>query len=210
MQLQSVRSSFLTVSLLAFIAAVPALSQSQSAADFNPQRFKAPPAQYRGHAMGSINLTRDTPESLAAEVDQAKQLNYGGLFFEPGGSTSLGLSDAYLKAFGEPGSALQMASSFSVPNSSSSMTPECSRQKWMDSKLSYTTTTPSLAVQQVACCTQSFPSSRPKASTWRSRMSPAQRGSIGNSGWYLYGIGPDEPRHPQTGRVSERGKAGDL
>ena len=100
MQLQSVRSSFLTVSLLAFIAAVPALSQSQSAADFNPQIFKAPPAQYRGHAMGSINLTRDTPESLAAEVDQAKQLNYGGLFFEPGGSTSLGLSDAYLKAFG--------------------------------------------------------------------------------------------------------------
>ena len=50
--------------------------------------------------MGSINLTRDTAQSLIAEVDEAAKLNYGGLFFEPGGSTSLGLSDAYLKTFG--------------------------------------------------------------------------------------------------------------
>ena len=55
--------------------------------------------------MGSINMTRDTPESLAAEVDEAKKLNYGGLFFEPGGTTSLGLSPDYLKRFarGTPG-----------------------------------------------------------------------------------------------------------
>jgi hypothetical protein len=105
MLVQSVRAVVLTGVLLALGAGVTTQSQSQPAADFNPQIFKAPPAQYRGHAMGSINMSRDTPESLAAEVDEAKTLNYGGLFFEPGGTTSLGLSDAYLKRFarGTPG-----------------------------------------------------------------------------------------------------------
>ena len=94
-----------TGALFALVAGVSARSQSQSSADFDPQTFKAPPAQYRGHAMGSINMTRDTPESLAAEVDEAQKLNYGGLFFEPGGTTSLGLSADYLKRFarGTPG-----------------------------------------------------------------------------------------------------------
>ncbi|MGA1984359.1 MAG: glycosyl hydrolase [Acidobacteriaceae bacterium] len=96
--MRSVRAVLFTSLFLAFSPSVSAPSQSP-AADFNPQTFKAPPAQYRGHAMGSINMTRDTPESLAAEVDEAKALNYGGLFFEPGGSTSLGLSDGYLKRF---------------------------------------------------------------------------------------------------------------
>lgn len=86
--------------IVALGTAVLASAQSAPSADFDAQTFKAPPAQYRGHAMGSINMTRDTPESLAAEVDEAQKLNYGGLFFEPGGSTTLGLSDAYLKTFG--------------------------------------------------------------------------------------------------------------
>ena len=103
--LQSARAVVFIGVFFALGAAAPAQNQSQSAADFDPQTFKAPPAQYRGHAMGSINMTRDTPESLAAEVDEAKKLNYGGLFFEPGGTTSLGLSPDYLKHFarGTPG-----------------------------------------------------------------------------------------------------------
>jgi hypothetical protein len=50
-------------------------------------------------------MTRDTDQSLIAEVDEAAKLNYGGLFFEPGGTTSLGLSPDYLKRFarGTPG-----------------------------------------------------------------------------------------------------------
>jgi hypothetical protein len=105
MPLFSVRAVLVPSLLLAFGASVSALGQSALAADFNPDTFKVPPAQYRGHAMGSINLTRDTPESLAAEVDEARKLNYGGLFFEPGGTTSLGLSPDYLKKFarGTPG-----------------------------------------------------------------------------------------------------------
>jgi len=99
MLVQSVRAVLFTGVLLALGAGVSAQSQSQPAADFNPQIFKVPPAQYRGHAMGSINMTRDTEQSLIAEVDEAAKLNYGGLFFEPGGSTSLGLSDDYLKKF---------------------------------------------------------------------------------------------------------------
>ena len=99
MLVQSVRAVLFTGVLLALGAGVSAQNQSQSAADFNPQIFKVPPAQYRGHAMGSINMTRDTEQSLIAEVDEAAKLNYGGLFFEPGGSTSLGLSDDYLKKF---------------------------------------------------------------------------------------------------------------
>src|ERR1035441_10019274 len=101
----SVRAVLVTSLLLAWGASVSALGQSAPAADFNPDTFKAPPAQYRGHAMGSINMTRDTEQSLAAEVDEAKKLNYGGLFFEPGGTTSLGLSPDYLKKFarGTPG-----------------------------------------------------------------------------------------------------------
>ncbi len=99
MLVQSVRAVLFTGVLLALGAGVSAQNQSQSAADFNPQIFKVPPAQYRGHAMGSINMTSDTEQSLIAEVDEAAKLNYGGLFFEPGGSTSLGLSDDYLKKF---------------------------------------------------------------------------------------------------------------
>ncbi len=99
MLMQSVRAVLFTGVLLALGAGVSAQGQSQPAADFNPQIFKVPPAQYRGHAMGSINMTRDTEQSLIAEVDEAAKLNYGGLFFEPGGSTSLGLSDDYLKKF---------------------------------------------------------------------------------------------------------------
>jgi hypothetical protein len=102
--IQAVRAVLFAAICLAPIAAVSAQAQS-APADFDPQTFKAPPARYRGHAMGSINMTRDTPESLAAEVDEAKKLNYGGLFFEPGGTTSLGLSPDYLKRFarGTPG-----------------------------------------------------------------------------------------------------------
>src|ERR1700744_1843380 len=103
MSLSSVRVLFAAA---IFALASTAVATAQSApANFDAQTFKAPPAQYRGHAMGSINMTRDTPESLTAEVDEAKKLNYGGLFFEPGGSTSLGLSDDYLKKFffGKPG-----------------------------------------------------------------------------------------------------------
>ena len=99
MLVQSVRAVLFTGVLLALGAGVSVESQSQPAADFNPQIFKVPPAQYRGHAMGSINMTSDTEQSLIAEVDEAAKLNYGGLFFEPGGSTSLGLSDDYLKKF---------------------------------------------------------------------------------------------------------------
>jgi hypothetical protein len=99
MLLQSVRAVIFTGVLFALSAGVSALGQSQPADDFNPQTFKAPPAQFRGHAMGSINMTRDTEQSLIAEVDEAAKLNYGGLFFEPGGTTSLGLSPDYLKKF---------------------------------------------------------------------------------------------------------------
>ncbi len=100
MRLQSGRAVLFIGALLALAAGAAAQSRPQpTAGDFNPETFKAPPAQYRGHAMGSINMTRDTPESLTAEVDEAKKLNYGGLFFEPGGSTSLGLSPDYLKKF---------------------------------------------------------------------------------------------------------------
>ena len=102
MLLKPIRT-LLSAGLVAAFAA--SVSAQQPSADFDPQTFKAPPAQYRGHAMGSINMTRDTPQSLAAEVDEAKTLNYGGLFFEPGGTTSLGLSADYLKRFarGTPG-----------------------------------------------------------------------------------------------------------
>jgi hypothetical protein len=105
MNLSPIRTLVFTIALFALVPGVSAPSQSQPAADFNPEIFKAPPAQYRGHAMGSINMTRDTPQSLAAEVDEAARLNYGGLFFEPGGTTSLGLSQDYLKRFarGTPG-----------------------------------------------------------------------------------------------------------
>jgi hypothetical protein len=99
MLLQSVRAVVFTGALLALGVGASAQSPAQPGGDFDPATFKAPPAQYRGHAMGSINMTRDTPQSLVAEVDEAKKLNYGGLFFEPGGSTSLGLSDDYLKNF---------------------------------------------------------------------------------------------------------------
>src|ERR1700679_1230756 len=105
MLLQSVRAVVFTGALLALGVGASAQSPAQPGGDFDPATFKAPPAQYRGHAMGSINMTRDTPQSLAAEVDEAKKLNYGGLFFEPGGTTSLGLSPDYLKRFarGTPG-----------------------------------------------------------------------------------------------------------
>ena len=100
MLLRSVRAALLTGMLLALGASVSAQSQAASAADFNPQTFKAPPAQYRGHAGTGINLTTMTEQSLVKEVDDIAKLNYGGFLLIPGGSTTLGLSEVYLKQFG--------------------------------------------------------------------------------------------------------------
>lgn len=83
MLLRSVRAVLCTGVLLALGASVSAQRQSAPAADFDPQIFKAPPAQYRGHAMGSINMTGNTEQSLIAEVDEAAKLNYGGLSSNP-------------------------------------------------------------------------------------------------------------------------------
>ncbi|HWB32826.1 MAG TPA: glycosyl hydrolase [Acidobacteriaceae bacterium] len=100
MRLRSFRALLLPAALLALGAAVSTPCQSAASADFDAQTFKAPPAQYRGQAMGSINLTTSTPQSMIDEVQQMKELNYGGFFLEAGGSTTQGLSPEYLKRFG--------------------------------------------------------------------------------------------------------------
>lgn len=102
MLLRPVRIGLFSGVLLALVSVVVVSVRGQSATSdgFDPQIFKAPPAQYRGQAMGNINLSTSTPESLVDEVQQMKKLNYGGFFLEAGGSSTLGLSDAYLKKFG--------------------------------------------------------------------------------------------------------------
>ncbi|HWB85766.1 MAG TPA: glycosyl hydrolase [Bryobacteraceae bacterium] len=88
--------------LLALTAAV--FAQQQSQADFDPAVFKAPPAQYRGHAMWSFNLTTLDQKSVISGIDEMAKLNYGGFFIEAGGRPRPGqgvgfLSDEYFRYY---------------------------------------------------------------------------------------------------------------
>src|SRR5215470_12682720 len=74
-------------------AASPAFAQ------FDAAVFKAPPAQYRGHAMWSFPLTTLNENYVISGIQEMARLNYGGFFIEAGGGTTTGLSDAYVKLF---------------------------------------------------------------------------------------------------------------
>jgi hypothetical protein len=72
--------------------------------DFDPAIFKAPPAQYRGHAMWNFNLTTLNEKDIVTGIDEMAKLNYGGFFIEPGGRPQPGqgvpfLSDEYFRYY---------------------------------------------------------------------------------------------------------------
>lgn len=73
-------------------------------AEFDAAVFKAPPAQYRGHAMWSFPLTTLNENYVISGIQEMARLNYGGFFIEAGGGPTTGLSDAYVKLFrrGQP------------------------------------------------------------------------------------------------------------
>lgn len=78
MLLGSAHAILFTGAFLALGTSVSAQNQAAPAADFSPQTFKVPPAQYRGRAGTGINPTTMTEQSLVKEVDDIAKLNYGG------------------------------------------------------------------------------------------------------------------------------------
>jgi hypothetical protein len=94
-----VRTMTQRLAILMFLLAplqAPLLAQTT---DFDPAVFKAPPSQYRGHAMWSFPLTTLNENYVISGIQEMARLNYGGFFIEPGGGPTTGLSDAYVKLF---------------------------------------------------------------------------------------------------------------
>jgi hypothetical protein len=83
------------VTFLVFLIS-PLLAQRP---EFDPDIFKTPPAQYRGHAMWNFPLTTLNENYIVSGIEEMSRLNYGGFFIEPGGGPTTGLSDAYVKLF---------------------------------------------------------------------------------------------------------------
>ena len=150
--------------------------------------------------MGSINMTRDTAQSLIAEVDEAAKLNYGGLFFEPGGSTSLGLSADYLKRFvrGTPQRA----------NGVEFLSPEYfklyeagvqeAKKQGLEVVLYDDYSFPSGTAGGLLY--SKFPQYAAKSLNMTEQdVTGPKRDRSGDSGRHLYGLGPDESGHPRTG-----------
>jgi hypothetical protein len=85
------------------LALVLGLSGLARAADSAPDLalFKAPPAEFKGIHWVSLGLSQATEASLTASVRTAAQTGLWGSFMPgPGGGTTAGLSDDYLKASG--------------------------------------------------------------------------------------------------------------
>ena len=79
------------------------LSQSSQPRNaFDPAIFKAPPAEYRGHAMWNFPLSTLNESGIVSGIQEMAKLNYGGFFIEAGGGPTTGLSEAYLKMFRRP------------------------------------------------------------------------------------------------------------
>jgi hypothetical protein len=79
--------------------ALAACAFAQDSQPFDPAIFKAPPAQYRGHAMWNFNLTTLNDGAIVAGIKEMAGLNYGGFFIEAGGGPTTGFSEQYMKTF---------------------------------------------------------------------------------------------------------------
>lgn len=90
---------------LAISTVVLALGLSaQNANPFDPAIFKAPPAEYRGHAMWNFNLSNLNEDAVVSGIQEMAKLNYGGFFIEAGGRPQPGhgvpfLSDEYFRFY---------------------------------------------------------------------------------------------------------------
>lgn len=65
---------------------------------FDPATFKDPPAEYRGHAMWEINLSKGTGDSIRSAVDNMAKDQFGGFFIGSYGGNGKNLPQAYLDA----------------------------------------------------------------------------------------------------------------
>ena len=80
------------------------LSAQTAAPQFDPAIFKAPPAEYRGHAMWNFNLPTLNENAVVSGIQEMAKLNYGGFFIEAGGRPQPGqgvafLSDEYFRLY---------------------------------------------------------------------------------------------------------------
>ncbi len=91
----------LALSMVLLAAGLPA---QNTANHFDPAIFKAPPAEYRGHAMWDFNLATFDDNAVITGIREMAKLNYGGFFIEAGGRPQPGrgmafLSDEYFRLY---------------------------------------------------------------------------------------------------------------
>ncbi len=80
-----------------FVLFAAALLAQPASGPFDPAVFKDPPAQYRGHAMWSFNLSKLTEEAVISGIQNLAKTQHGGFFIEATAGPTTGLSEAYLK-----------------------------------------------------------------------------------------------------------------
>ena len=82
--------------LISLALCLIAVSSAQS---FDPAVFQSPPAEYRGHAMWSFNLSTLNENAIVTGIEEMAKLNYGGFFVEASAGPTTGFSEAYMTAF---------------------------------------------------------------------------------------------------------------
>jgi hypothetical protein len=75
-----------------------ALTAQNAGNSLDPAIFKAPPAEYRGHAMWNFNLAALNENAVVAGIQEMAKLNYGGFFIEVGGRPQPGQGVAFLSS----------------------------------------------------------------------------------------------------------------
>ncbi len=84
------------VLLAATLIASAAVAQPATSNGFDPAIFKAPPAQFRGHAMWSFPLGNLNEKYIISGIAEMAKLNYGGFFIEAGGRPQPGQGVEFL------------------------------------------------------------------------------------------------------------------
>ena len=81
---------------VALLCAAPTVRAFEKSLHVDPELFREPPIEYRQQAWLSLNLTRATPENMAAAVERLKAQDLPGFYLGIAGGSTAGLSAEYL------------------------------------------------------------------------------------------------------------------
>ena len=94
--------ALIAAALLVWLLAGVSPGQKTRDNGFDLARFRDPPAEYRGHAMWTMNLSNVTQDRVRSDIDGMAKSQFGGFFIGTGGGNGKNLPEKYLKALARP------------------------------------------------------------------------------------------------------------